>query len=301
MSRVLDYLGNAYDGLVQYLSNNGFFVILVAVLLFFWLSDKKETDRKTNQLLVYTVLMLVILVCPLSAMAVMIYQTGFYDYPWAWSLVPLTIVIAYGITRFWSGEKIFLRRLGIIVVTVLILCLTGNQGMIQRVSTQDITSRRQTKEILQEIQSFDKQNEWIIWAPKQILQEIRRYDGRVMLVYGKDMWDEKSGAYDYEAYSQEITEAYLWLENAMEYVEFAISLEKPAEAIRQLDELYKWSDNAEYTVEQILEAGANTIIWPNIMSAYMEDTIESVLQEKGVELQKAYTQDYTIYVVHWEN
>lgn len=301
MSRVLDYLGNAYDGLVQYLSNNGFFVILVAVLLFFWLSDKKETDRKTNQLLVYTVLMLVILVCPLSAMAVMIYQTGFYDYPWAWSLVPLTIVIAYGITRFWSGEKIFLRRLGIIVVTVLILCLTGNQGMIQRVSTQDITSRRQTKEILQEIQSFDKQNEWIIWAPKQILQEIRRYDGRVMLVYGKDMWDEKSGAYDYEAYSQEITEAYLWLENAMEYVEFAISLEKPAEAIRQLDELYKWSDNAEYTVEQILEAGANTIIWPNIMSAYMEDTIESVLQKKGVELQKAYTQDYTIYVVHWEN
>lgn len=301
MSRVLDYLGNAYDGLVQYLSNNGFFVILVAVLLFFWLSDKKETDRKTNQLLVYTVLMLVILVCPLSAMAVMIYQTGFYDYPWAWSLVPLTIVIAYGITRFWSGEKIFLRRLGIIVVTVLILCLTGNQGMIQRVSTQDITSRRQTKEILQEIQSFDKQNEWIIWAPKQILQEIRRYDGRVMLVYGKDMWDEKSGAYDYEAYSQEITEAYLWLENAMEYVEFAMSLEKPAEAIRQLDELYKWSDNAEYTVEQILEAGANTIIWPNIMSAYMEDTIESVLQEKGVELQKAYTQDYTIYVVHWEN
>lgn len=301
MSRVLDYLGNAYDGLVQYLSNNGFFVILVAVLLFFWLSEKKETDRKTNRLLVYTVLMLVILVCPLSAMAVMIYQTGFYDYPWAWSLVPLTIVIAYGITRFWSGEKIFLRRLGIIVVTVLILCLTGNQGMIQRASTQDITSRRQTKEILQEIHSFDKQNEWIIWAPKQILQEIRRYDGQVMLVYGKDMWDEKSGAYDYEAYSQEITEAYLWLENAMEYVEFAISLEKPAEAIRQLDELYKWSDNAEYTVEQILEAGANTIIWPNIMSAYMEDTIESVLQEKEVELQKAYTQDYTIYVVHWEN
>ena len=31
MSRVLNYLGNAYDGLVQYLSNNGFFVILVAI------------------------------------------------------------------------------------------------------------------------------------------------------------------------------------------------------------------------------------------------------------------------------
>lgn len=301
MSRILGYIGQAYNGLVQYVSSNGFFVILVSVLLFFWLSEKKDTDKKTNRLLVYTVLMLVILICPLSAVAVMIYQTAFYDYAWAWSMVPLTIVSAYGIAVFWSKESRKWRRIGIMVVTVLILCLIGNQGMIQRASAQDITSRRQTKEILQEIHSFDAQKEWVVWAPKRILQEIRRYDGQVMLVYGKDMWDEKSGSYDYEAYSQEMTDAYLWLEEAMEYAQLAGNLEKPAEAIRQLDELYKWSDNAEYTVEQILKAGANTIIWPNIMSEYMEDTISAILQKKGLEFQKAYTQDYTIYVVHWEN
>lgn len=301
MSRVLDYLGRAYEGLLQYLSQNGFGVILIAVLLFFWLSEKKEADKKTNRLLVYTSLMIVLLICPLSAMAVMIYQTTFYDYTWAWNLVPLTIVIAYGITIFWRKEKASLRKLGIIGVTVLILCLSGNQGMIQKASNQDVATRKEVKEILQEIQSIAGLKECVAWAPKRVMQEIRRYDGRIRLLYGKDMWDEKAGAYDYEAYSQEMTDAYLWLEKAVEYADFADALENPKAAIEQLDELYKWSDYAEDTVEQVLEAGANTIIWPNIMSAYMEDTILSILQEKEIELEKAYTQDYTIYVMHWEN
>ncbi len=301
MSRVWDYLGRAYNGLFQYLSQNGFVVILIAVLLFFWLSENKETNQKTNRLLVYTMLMVVILICPLSAIAVMIYQTSFYDYTWAWSLVPLTMVIAYGVTVFWSKEKWSLRKLGIIGMTVLILCLSGNQGMIQKASDQEVATRKEVKEILQEIQAFWDSKECVIWGPKRVMQEIRRYNGRVRLLYGKDMWDEKSGAYDYEAYSQEMTEAYLWLEKAVEYADFADTLENPKAAIEQLDELYKWSDNAEDTVEQVLGAGANIIIWPNIMSAYMEDTISSILQVKEIEMQKAYTQDYTIYVIHWEN
>ena len=105
MSRIWDYLKQACEGLQQYLSQNNLVVILVAVLLFFWLSEKKETDQKTNRLLVYTFIMVLILICPLSAMAVMIYQTSFYEYSWAWSLVPLTIVCAYGIESFWGKIK----------------------------------------------------------------------------------------------------------------------------------------------------------------------------------------------------
>lgn len=298
MSRILEYVAQAYEGLLQYLSHNNLVVILSAVLLFFWLAEKKETNEKTGRLLFYTLLMVIILVCPLSAMAVMLYQTAFYDYTWAWSLVPLTIVIAYGVVVFWEKETNLIRKMGIIGLTVVILCLTGNQGMIQKVSTREAEGRSETKQILQEIVAFNVQKDCVVWAPRTVMQEIRRYDGRIMLVYGKDMWDEKSGAYDYEAYNQEITDAYTWLEKAIEYSNLAESMEKPEEAIGHLDELYKWSDNAEHSMEQIVEAGANTIVLPSIMSEYLNDTIMSIIQEKGKSLQKAYTQEYTIYVMN---
>lgn len=297
MSRVLDYLERAYEGLQQYLSHNNLVVILVAVLLFFFLSEKKEKDNKANGLLIYTVLMLVILICPLSAMAVMIYQTAFYDYTWAWSLVPVTIVMAYGITIFWEKEKSSLRRWGIIGVTVIILCLIGNQGMIQRVPTQEVTNRSETKEILREIHAFCAGEDCIAWGPKRIMQEIRRHDGEIMLVYGKDMWDQKSGAYDYEAYSQELTDAYLWLEAVMDYFDLAMSVETPEETLGFLDEQYEWSFCAKEHIGNVVKAGADTIILPELVGTFLEEDIKSIAKEHGKNLNKAYRAGYVIWVI----
>jgi hypothetical protein len=297
MSRIWDYLKQACEGLQQYLSQNNLVVILVAVLLFFWLSEKKETDQKTNRLLVYTFIMVLILICPLSAMAVMIYQTSFYEYAWAWSLVPFTIVCAYGIASFWGKIKAGWQKIGIIGVSVVILCLVGNQGMVQRASTQEVASRRETQDILQEIHSFYGENECIVWAPKRIMQEIRRYDGQVLLLYGKDMWDQKSGAYDYEAYSQEMTDAYLWLEEVMDYYDLALSVETPEETMRFLDQQYEWSIYGKSHIANMMNAGTNTIVLPELVSGFLEADIECIVEEHGKSLKKTGRAGYVIWVI----
>ena len=45
MSRILDYFGRACEGLLQYLSQNNLVVVLIAVLMFFLLSEKKEINK----------------------------------------------------------------------------------------------------------------------------------------------------------------------------------------------------------------------------------------------------------------
>ncbi len=297
MSRVFSYLGQACEGLLQYLSQNNLVVILAAVLMFFWLSKTKETNKKTNRLLVYTLVMVIVLVCPLSAMAVMIYQTSFYEYSWAWSFVPITIVIAYGLTVFWEKEESPRRRLCMLGISIIILCLVGNQGMIQKASTQDVTNRRESNEILQEIHSFCTENECLLWAPERIMQEIRRHDGRIKLVYGKDMWDQKSGAYDYEVYSQEMTDAYVWLEEVMDYYDLAVSVETPEETISFLDEQYEWSAHAKAHVDNMVEAGVSIIILPELVSVFIEADMESIVQEYGKGLDKTYRAGYVIWVI----
>lgn len=298
MSKVIDYLLRACDGIESYLSSNHYFVLLVVVLLTLWLTNKKQADEKQNRLLVYTVVIVVLLLCPISAVAVMIYQTAFYEYEWAWSMVPVTIVVAFGLVLFWNQKGRKLRKWGLIVLSIFLLCLTGNQGSFSKVPVGEVKIRGEIEEVTREIFSLRPNGENIVWAPKGLMQEIRRQDGRVLLIYGRDMWDHKAGAYDYEAYSQELTQAYLWLEKVMEYSDFAATLEQPKEAIAVLDEQYMWSRDAKNHIEQVLMAGANTIVLPNLLSEYMDQLIMSIVQEKSKQLQKAYTEEYTIYVIN---
>jgi hypothetical protein len=191
-----------------------------------------------------------------------------------------------------------MQKRGLIILSIVFLCLIGNQGNIPQMPDSEAKARGEVEEVIRELFSLEADGECILWAPQRLMQEIRRQDGRVILLYGRDMWDQKAGAYDYEAYTPEVTEAYLWLEKAMEYSDFAVSLEEPKEAIALLDEQYMWSREAKANIEQILQAGANTIVWPNLLSEYMEQLIIKIAQEQGKQLQKAYTEEYTIYVIN---
>jgi uncharacterized membrane protein YhaH (DUF805 family) len=298
LSKIIDYLLQACHGISNYLTNNHYFVLLVAVLLVLWLTEKKQANERQNRLLIYTLIMLVLLLCPITAVAVMIYQTAFYEYVWAWSMVPITAVVAFGLVLFWNQKGSKMQKRGLIILSIVFLCLIGNQGNIQKMPDSEAKARGEVEEVIRELFSLEADGECILWAPQRLMQEIRRQDGRVILLYGRDMWDQKAGAYDYEAYTPEVTEAYRWLEKAMEYSDFAVSLEEPKEAIALLDEQYMWSREAKENIEQILQAGANTIVWPNLLSEYMEQLIIEIAQEQGKQLQKAYTEEYTIYVIN---
>ena len=98
-----ELLRNAWLGWQNYTDDGKLAALLLAALLFLWLRNKKVSQKG---FLSYAVLMTACCIFPVTAVLLMLYQTKFYDYQWIWSLVPVTPVIAWGITEFLTEEAV---------------------------------------------------------------------------------------------------------------------------------------------------------------------------------------------------
>lgn len=297
MSMIWSYVERAWEGASRYMSQNHFIVILATVLLVLWLLEKKTTTIVQNRVLVYSLLMILLLLCPLTATGVMIYQTGFYDYEWAWSMVPVTAVIAYGFVLLWSRNTSRKNKVILALAVLSICCLCGNQGQVQKVSAEESSERADTKDIMQLLDSWNGQEKLVVWAPSGIMQEMRRKDGHILLVYGRDMWDEKAGAYDYESYGTEVEKAYLWMEKGAAYCKATVGHDEPEKALDAFIKEAGWDKDAKLHIQSILQEGTNLVVMPNLLSDYVGKILKELTEAEGKILQEAYTQRYIIYMI----
>lgn len=296
MSRIWTYVTGAIQGLERYLLENKLAVVLFAFLLACLFAEKKAVGEKGSKMLVYTLVLCVLLLCPITAAVIMMYQTAYYDYEWAWSLVPVTAVIAYGATLLVErGFQKSKKLLGILAVTG-VLCLCGNQGAVLTVDSREANAAVNTKEVLQAAYDAGMSGQHIVWAPKDLMQEVRRQDGKILLIYGRDMWDEKAGAYDYEAYDASLTEAYIWLEAVTVQADLAATLADPAKSFAILCEERELNEEREKHLRTVLDTGANTIVLPNLVAEHIQESILAVAEEKQLSVKHAYTEEYTIYL-----
>lgn len=295
MNQILGYLEKATDGIGRYTAVQKLLVVFLAVLLFAWLAEKKEISRNQNRFLVYSLFLTVVLLVPFTAVAVLIYQTAFYDYEWAWSMVPVTAVIAFGIVLFLEQEMSQKKKGASVIVMLCILCLCGNQGMIQKVPEKEVRIRREMDTLLEGIYSMSDSHEIVLWGPSEIMQGLRRIDGNIKLVYGRDMWDEKAAAYDYEAYSKELTDAYVWLEEAIVHYDTAVDSEYSQETLLFLEEQYGWSEDAGKHVEEAILAGTNTIVLPGMIGNYLEESLKEAVAAQDKEIECVFVGEYSIY------
>ncbi|MBR6666117.1 MAG: hypothetical protein IKL22_10440 [Lachnospiraceae bacterium] len=295
MNQILGYFEKAVDGIAQYGAVQHFLVLFLAVLLFVWLSEKKEITEKQNRFLVYSLLMAVVLLIPVTAVAVMIYQTAFYDYEWSWSMVPVTAVIAFGIVLILDQKMSKKKTVVLTVIIAALLCLCGNQGCLQRVPEKESFIRMEIDKILEGVYEVTDDRSVVLWGPSDVMQTARRKDGNIKLIYGRDMWDEKAGAYDYEAYSSELTQAYVWMENAMRQYELALDSDDPEVTLGFLDEQYKWNQETGEYVEEIIKAGSDTIVLPTLIGDYIADCLTEVSDAHGKELKSVYAGEYSVY------
>lgn len=295
MNQILGYLEKAADGIGRYGSAQKLLVLFFAVLLFAWLAEKKEITHKQNRFLVYSLFMTAVLLIPFTAVAVMLYQTAFYDYEWSWSMVPMTAVIAFGIVLFLEQEMSKKRKGLLVVVIIGIMCLCGNQGIFQKVPKQEVLIRGEIDEILEGVSGVSDSKRVVLWGPAEVMQEVRRCEGNIMLVYGRDMWDEKAGAYDYEAYSKELTEAYIWLEDAIGHYNVAAEQENPEETLAFLEEQYGWSEKCGKHVEEVIKAEANIIVLPRLIGSYIEEGMKEAVVAQNKEMKSVFVGEYSIY------
>lgn len=145
---VQELLRNAVLGWQRINGQGKYIVLFLGVLLaagYFNCIKKKQMQQNDQGKLLfcYSCLTAVLAIVPITAVALMLYQTKFYDYEWIWSVVPLTAVIAAGaaclvdsapwqIDQKCENGKAGIFGKGKTVVFVLImlgvLFLCGNRG-----------------------------------------------------------------------------------------------------------------------------------------------------------------------------
>lgn len=299
MSQLLDYLFKVMSGIERYLYANKAIIIMFAVLLGIAFFGGKSINRTQKLLFTYGTLMSGFLLFPFTAMAILIYQTAFYDYEWAWSLVPVTVICAYGILLFCEKGNCTStkKKLVAFVFGIAGLLLITNQAKLLQVPKEEAFVRNNMEEVLIQLDTWKPEGKCVLWAPKVLMQESRRKNGTISLVYGKDMWDPKSGAYDYEVYSEALTDAYVWLEQLTEYGDFAETLEDPKGSMAFLVEQYEMETDMKDNLDAVLEAGANALVFPHLVAETLEETLQESVAECNVSINKFYTENYTIYLL----
>lgn len=189
--------------------------LLLVFVVFLCIYRQRESIRT---LTLYTTIMTVLCIMPVTAAVLMLYQTRFYDYQWVWSMVPMTILIATGLTvlvtdfynEYRKKERKYVK--GIIVAVPVILFFCGGMGIEPGLGDFRQSERKIAEQTLSQVKNMTGEQTVFLWAPKEILDYAREYDGGMELLYGRNMWDEALNAYTYDVYPEEITDMYQWLD-----------------------------------------------------------------------------------------
>lgn len=263
-----ELLTNAWLGWHRYTDAGKYAALLLVVFFFLWFRKEEEKEKP---LLIYTTLVTILCIFPVSAAILMLYQTGFYNYEWIWSYVPLTLLIAYGgtifLTECWERYKKSVWQcagISMAVVTIIVLCGSMGQDVF------DAGAERQEREaantVLEILSTEADEEEICLWAPKGIMASTRAFDGKLQLAYGRNMWDAALGAYSYDTYSESEETLYLWMCNVEESGMVDPAPEELTEGALEI--------SPETILEIAKKAGVNRILLPgNIMPEELEKLV----------------------------
>lgn len=286
-----ELLRNAWMGWLDFTSDGKLAALFLAALIYLWLSGKW---REHKRLFWYTVMTALCCILPVTAVALMLYQTRFYDYVWLWSMVPVTVAIAWAavemidwlkgdLQRVYHGRPVQTSQRGetgiwekmfpVAALLLAALVLSGGSAENTFNSAKERQERKQAWEVLAEVEERQGGNLYL-WAPQEILAYVREFDSSVQLLYGRDMWDASLGAYSYDIYPGELRELYLWMENVDESGLAQVKDEERGKII--LD--------APDCVAAALEAGVNCILLPQFLEYQVA---EELAQVSGVEFSRA--------------
>lgn len=207
-------LGLMQDGYTLFVKDGQITVLyfLSLFLLWFLIKDKQELFKK------YATLILLLLLFPPTAWLLMKYQTTFYDYVNLWTLLPQTAMVAYVLTV--CGEKLAGYRFGktkrklgegpAIAVLAVLLFLCGSLTLF--VHPTEETGRYFPKDVEEVLGYIDTSGgEVYLFAPEEVAEYARIYDGRIKLPFGRNMWEVALSAYTYDTYDAGDGEMNDWL------------------------------------------------------------------------------------------
>lgn len=290
------------EGYTQYITYGKYLVLVFAALIYLW-NQKKE---KTKPLLLYGVCSLFLVIFAPTAMVLVKYQTYYYDYPWLFGLVPVTVLIAWGAVCFLmecrktAAESKSGKKIGILSVVLLlgILFLCGN--MIGSVNGKKKTAEeaeqalQSTEEILSLVHEKSANADNIcIWGPKEVLEYMRAVDPSVTLLYGRTMWEPSLGGYTYDTYSEEQNALYQWMEDLVQNAENAGTAEMVVQDAEN-------AGTADAYFKTAFSWGVTCIVLPENTADVLTIQLEKSAEEAGYVTTFGKAGDYQIWMIERE-
>jgi hypothetical protein len=283
MNRLRESFLSTLSGFDMFVAEYKYFALVICCVVYVFMNWKRYKKTKSETFFVFCVLMIAMIIFPVTGMALQIYQTKFYDYPWVWSCVPMAAMIAWGSVAFIFEEiprriqkeegkstkgQLFWKNLCGIAVIVAILFMCGNQGRLNALDEKTVQDEMAAEQILEYLETNNLLVDHVVWGKAGVLQYLRSHNGQVVLLYGRDMWEAKAGAYDYEGYTKEEIACYEWMEIlSSAHNLYLLEVEQPTKEIVQ-------ALSTEEHIKAARSMGADIVILPTKMIVWMEKYIQ---------------------------
>lgn len=290
MIKLLESLG---AGKGTFVENGQYLALFLAALLFLWLLG----EGKRKEFKIYAFIVCILLLCPLTAKLLTIYQTTFYRYETVWIWLPLTAVLAYALVvaaskmlslingenqkrkETVSGKKAKMYECAVIGALVLVLFFCGTISLAENVTERTSRTDGLPKEVgeVLDLLEISQGTTVLLAAPDEVVTWARIYDGDITLLYGRDMTETELTAFLYDKYTSDITGLHDWIHGTL-----------PAPAM--VEEAYL---QEETYVAQCLSVGCEYLIFT--VERANNDLLAYALESYGDYKIFAKTDKYVIY------
>ncbi len=276
-----ELIRNGISGWFGYTDAGKYAVLFLGVLLCYWYRKvgagaADEPKSHLWRLMMYASIMAAAVIFPLTAVLLMKYQTKFYDYKWLWSVVPVTLIIAYGAagtylevcrSRF-KGNVFKPAGLAAVGLAVIFLCGNLNGGSCEGADTA--LDKVRTAKLLDKLAESGETDTICLWAPREILAHVRGQNGEIALLYGRNMWDAALNAYAYDVYDQQTIALYEWMEGLAEGEFTELAKEERTQA--------------HMALEAALNKGVNCIVIPKPSAVEVTEEISSCVTDVAAKM-----------------
>ena len=304
MRTLMEYWSLTLSGFAQWMAAYKYLPVVIGILIYGYFFRERYKNRIQREFWLYGLISMTLFMIPVTGWFFLIYQTRFYDYGWGWSMVPLTGILAAGVVELVfehlkpgvmiAGEglkekRVAPARLCALLAAAAVFFMLGNQGRLQQVSEEELQVGQESKELLQYMEEQGLLQDTVLWGPKDILQYLRSHSGEATLFYGRDMWDAKSGAYDYDIYDEAEIGCYNWIE--MVSSELNLYLLEVQQAPEEVHEALA----TEEFLQEAVTRGADMIILPTDITPWVERKIQFIAEECEMNVSTALVGKYTLW------
>lgn len=304
MKTLMEYWNLTLSGFTHWMSVYKYLPLIIGILIYGYIFRERYKSRMQREFWLYGLISMTLFIIPVTGLFFLIYQTRFYDYGWGWSMVPLTAILAVGVVEIVfeqltpgmeiAGQElkekmVIPARVCALLAAAAVLFMLGNQGRLQRVSEEGLQVRQESEEILQYMEEQRLLQDTVLWGPKDVLQYLRSHNGEVTLFYGRDMWDAKAGAYDYDIYDEVEIGCYNWIETVSD--ELNLYLLEVQQAPKEVHEALA----TEEFLQEAVKRGADLIILPTEVTPWVERKIQFIAEECEIKISTALVGKYTLW------